>query len=64
MRPKKIKLPPGFPTPSEVAKTLGMTREEIKSVEEILNRPLIRSGKRGSRRKSILEMIASRRSVR
>jgi len=33
----KIKLPPGSPSPSEVARTLGATAAEVRSVDRLLD---------------------------
>jgi hypothetical protein len=36
---KKIRIIPGFATPNEVAKELGVSKTELRTIDELLNRP-------------------------
>ena len=37
---RKIRIVPGFATPNEVAKELGVSKTELKTIDDLLNRPM------------------------
>src|SRR5438552_916448 len=48
MRPK-INIPPGFPTSAEIVKDLHLKKSEVRAVEAILDRPLVRTAYRSAK---------------
>jgi len=63
----KIKLPPGSPSPSEVARTLGATAAEVRSVDRLLDHLVPGSNGAGGRlvaKKSKAAKSKTRRTAR
>ena len=38
---RKIRIVPGFATPNEVAKELGVSKTELKTIDDLLNKPML-----------------------